>query len=119
MILLIYKEGKAMSDWGKVMRGLECCQSDNGCTPCALRDCPYRERSDTDCCTRLHRDVLALLEKQEVRHGWWINAYPKKEQNPMFNYGTCSICGFEQSISNKLNFCPNCGAKMDKEEDYD
>lgn len=68
------------------------------------------------------REMLDELESiptadvAPVRHGRWIDAYPQKEQNLMFNYGTCSICEFEQSISNKLNFCPNCGAKMDKEE---
>lgn len=44
--------------------------------------------------------------------GYWINAYPDIEPNPMFMYGICSVCDFKQSISNKLNFCPNCGARM-------
>ena len=48
-----------------------------------------------------------------VRHGWWIDAYPDIEPNPMFMYGICSECGFEQGISKYLNYCPNCGAKMD------
>lgn len=49
----------------------------------------------------------------EVVHGYWIDAYPEIEPNPMFAYGICSVCGFEQSISNTLAYCPNCGAKMD------
>ena len=60
-------------------------------------------------------EAIPATDVVEVKHGKWIDAYPQKEQNPMFNYGTCSVCGFEQSISNKLNFCPNCGAKMDAE----
>ena len=48
-----------------------------------------------------------------VRHGRWINAYPNIEPNPMFIYGICSECGFEQGISKYLNYCPDCGAKMD------
>ena len=51
-----------------------------------------------------------------VRHGRWINAYPNIEPNPMFIYGICSECGFEQGISKYLNYCPNCGAKMDLED---
>ena len=47
-----------------------------------------------------------------VRHGRWIDAYPDIEPNPMFMYGICSECGFEQGISKYLNYCPNCGAKM-------
>ena len=50
-----------------------------------------------------------------VRHGRWIDAYPDIEPNPMFMYGICSECGFEQGISKYLNYCPNCGAKMDGE----
>ena len=55
-----------------------------------------------------------LFDKAE---GCWISSYPDVEPNPMFMYGTCSVCGFEQSISNKLNYCPNCGAKMESEEE--
>ena len=48
----------------------------------------------------------------ERKKGQWINAYPDIEPNPMFMYGICSVCGYEQAISNKLNFCPNCGSYM-------
>ena len=51
-----------------------------------------------------------------VRHGRWIDAYPDIEPNPMFMYGICSECGLEQGISKYLNYCPNCGAKMESEE---
>lgn len=52
----------------------------------------------------------------ERKKGKWINAYPKIETDPMFMYGICSECGFEQSLSGKLNFCPNCGSDMREEE---
>ena len=52
-----------------------------------------------------------------VRHGRWIDAYPDIEPNPMFMYGICSECGFEQGISKYLNYCPNCGAKMDEDNE--
>lgn len=54
------------------------------------------------------------VDAEPVVHGHWIDAYPKIEPNPMFSYGICSVCGFEQSISYKLPYCPNCGAKMDE-----
>ena len=47
-----------------------------------------------------------------MRHGRWIDAYPDIEPNPMFMYGICSECRFEQGISKYLNYCPNCGAKI-------
>ena len=50
-----------------------------------------------------------------VRHGRWIDVYPDIEPNPMFMYGICSECGFEQGISKYLNYCPNCGTKMESE----
>lgn len=53
-----------------------------------------------------------------VRYGRWIDAYPEIEPNPMFMYGFCSECGFEQGISNKLKFCHNCGSKMDRGENH-
>ena len=51
-----------------------------------------------------------------VVHGRWIDAYPDIEPNPMFMYGICSECGFEQGISKYLKYCPDCGAKMDLED---
>lgn len=43
----------------------------------------------------------------EVKHGKWI-----KDRNCY----TCSECGFYYFANNsKSNYCPNCGAKMDKE----
>lgn len=60
---------------------------------------------------------LPTVDAVPVRHGHWIDAYPDIEPNPMLMYGICSVCGFEQSISNKLIYCPNCGAKMDEVSD--
>ena len=57
--------------------------------------------------------MLPTEDVAPIRHGRWINAYPDIEPNPMFMYGICSECGFEQGISKYLNYCPNCGAKMD------
>jgi uncharacterized coiled-coil DUF342 family protein len=64
-----------------------------------------------------YKNRIAELEAQLPREGEWKCSYPKIEPNPMFMYGICSICGFEQSISNKLNYCPNCGARMKGEHD--
>ena len=53
-----------------------------------------------------------IVDVAQVRHGRWIDACTDIEPNPMFMYGICSECGFEQGISKYLNYCPNCGAKM-------
>ena len=56
---------------------------------------------------------MPAVDVAPVRHGRWIDAYPDIEPNPMFMYGICSECGFEQAISKYLKYCPDCGAKMD------
>ena len=66
-------------------------------------------REDAADCIR----YMVASDVVPIRHGRWINAYPDIEPNPMFMYGICSECGFEQGISKYLNYCPNCGAKMD------
>ena len=45
----------------------------------------------------------------QVRHGWWIF-------NDDWWEFRCSLCGSHVGNIKKLNYCPNCGAKMDKEE---
>ena len=57
-------------------------------------------------------EVQPAADVAQVRHGRWIDSYPDIDPNPMFMYGICSECGFEQGISKYLNYCPNCGAKM-------
>ena len=58
-----------------------------------------------------------IVDVAKVRNGRWIDAYPDIEPNPMFMYGICSECGFEQGISKYLNYCPNCGCRMDGGDD--
>ena len=44
---------------------------------------------------------------QEVRHGKWIKS--KNERK-------CSLCGYFYFTNTKsFNYCPHCGAKMNKE----
>ena len=66
--------------------------------------------------TEFVEDELPAVDVSPVRNGRWIDAYQDIETNPMFMYGICSECGFEQAISKYLNYCPNCCAKMDGAE---
>lgn len=59
------------------------------------------------------KGVISLVKSQptadvqEVRHGKWIKS--KNERK-------CSLCGYFYFTNTKsFNYCPNCGAKMDKE----
>ena len=51
----------------------------------------------------------------QVVHGKWI------DEDPAFAeyFANCSACGYEIDVHNErgyFNFCPNCGAKMDREK---
>ncbi len=54
------------------------------------------------------------VEAEPVRHGRWI-------EKP-YLLGTsrfCSLCGSNYGMPHEVyNFCPNCGAKMDLEENH-
>ena len=83
-------------------------------------DAPEDEKAAVTIATakKLVRSIIQRTPAADVApvmHGRWIDAYPDIEPNPMFMYGICSECGFEQGFSKYLNYCPNCGAKMDGE----
>ena len=56
----------------------------------------------------------------EVRHGHWIDkAWTTEDDWGCYNHRVviCSVCNkqFDYIIKEKSKYCPNCGAKMDKE----
>ena len=58
-----------------------------------------------------------LVDGQEVRHGRWI-----EQEADMDTIYECSVCG-EPFVTidgtpadNLWHYCPNCGAKMDEED---
>lgn len=64
----------------------------------------------TDNIFKLRGDVA------EVRHGRWVYGEDDNIQ--------CSICGHDAYTEGdyrqvKTNYCPNCGARMDKEDEYE
>ena len=48
------------------------------------------------------------VEAEPVRHGKWTKI-------PSADIGTCSCCGDKWGSVSVMNYCPNCGAKMDAE----
>lgn len=59
------------------------------------------------------RDYIASLSTAdvvEVRNGRWIVFDPKNAESK-----ECSMCGYLFSRLYPSNYCPNCGARMDKE----
>ena len=54
------------------------------------------------------------IEAEPVQHGYWENA----NSRPKTYIRKCSVCGKEAYFCGRgcsYKFCPNCGAKMDKE----
>lgn len=60
-----------------------------------------------------------------VRHGRWESV--KNPQWPAYSHDKCSLCGWwntknalcydgRKKPGHSLNYCPNCGAKMDLED---
>lgn len=69
---------------------------------------------------------LEIIEAEPVRHGRWEESggqlTPMHRHDEFTNpdqifYGKCSVCGitvYQNGVLNGFNYCPHCGAKMDK-----
>lgn len=59
------------------------------------------------------RDMVSQFPPADVapvRHGRWI-------KRKTWNFHVCSECSFETPpYTSFMNYCPNCGAKMDLED---
>lgn len=52
---------------------------------------------------------IPSVDAVPVVHGKWVNVI-----GGFFEMGRCSVCGGQWPTAGGLNFCPNCGAKMDE-----
>lgn len=63
-------------------------------------------------------DVITRIpaaDVAEVRHGRWVNTKKEVEQ-----ICKCSECGYPISYFwSRTPYCPNCGARMDKEASHE
>lgn len=59
-------------------------------------------------------DEQPTIDAVEVIHGHWTNISISVSGH---SSAECSVCGcvVHDSFSNVINYCPNCGAKMDRE----
>ena len=56
--------------------------------------------------------VVPYVEAEPIRHGHWIDCKGSNGKD----YHKCSECLHTQDITGLLNYCPNCGARMDEVE---
>ena len=83
----------------------------------AAMDAIQKAFSDQECDCEVMPDVFWALQEipaadvAPVRHGRWI----------VTDVITCSECQhFTRSeFAGRWNYCPNCGARMDKEDEHD
>ena len=83
-----------------------------------IRNCKY---GDTDCPMSKLQDLENKIEDKklvEVRHGEWI----EKDDGWDGVMYTCSVCRCDwitidgTPFENNMRYCPECGAKMRKEQ---
>ncbi len=69
-----------------------------------------QEDKTKDLLVNIKQSIYALpnADVVPVRHGRLLNPNP---------YGECSLCGHLIDIRDSYNYCPNCGARMDGEDD--
>ena len=78
-----------------------------------LNDAPeqvgYSREDATDCIRYMDADDVS-----PVRHGCWERVIPSKSAAKWSTKVSCSNCHGVGYM--RYNYCPNCAAKMDKEE---
>ena len=65
---------------------------------------------------KMRLDSAPTVDAVEVKHRRWIEKHHEAD-GYTFTDRFCSECGKEIYMLNPINYCPNCGAKMDGGED--
>lgn len=63
-------------------------------------------------------DALPAADVAEVRHGRWEFLGPNRLIKDCM-CGTCSVCHNRSTYIVNTAICPNCGARMDKEDEHE
>ena len=62
-------------------------------------------------------DAQLITDAKPVRHGKWIKADSQQYFRKHYPCFTCSECGYRKDNQKTWNYCPNCGARMDKDDE--
>ena len=62
---------------------------------------------------------VPTVDAEPVKHGMWINISISANGNE--SSAECDLCGARvyNNFSSVINYCPNCGAKMGEDRDYE
>lgn len=93
---ILIGKGKLMSKY---------CNYVNGCVMCDIELCNGKEK-------QIIRNDYPYADIEPIRRGKWIM---KPDPYGFFaEIPVCSECGCTTKMRETYNFCPNCGAHMDK-----
>ena len=74
------------------------------------------------CTDDVNLNSIPAADVAEVRHGRWIpeacESVSKRNRLIEYRVYSCSICGRSNGCVKK-RYCPNCGARMDKEDEHE
>lgn len=60
-------------------------------------------------------DITPTADVAPVRHGRWVESFKVNAPPALRSRWTCSWCGNVQTYG-ATDYCPNCGARMDGDE---
>lgn len=80
----------------------------------AFEPCPDKYDAAVGIYNGLYK--IPVADVAPIRHGKWHDVYMTSSSSFA---ATCSVCGISNDIPHPISayYCPNCGAKMDKDSD--
>lgn len=63
-------------------------------------------------------DIAPTIEAEPIKHGRWINEQLASTSGGSYSVVRCSVCKAQFPMY-KTNYCPNCGARMDEQQEVD
>jgi len=104
--------GEERMDRETVIKGLECCTTNEVRCFCKNELCPYFD--DLPMCERrLMTDALSMLKEQDRERKEWIEI---EDGNGNTDIIICSVCNTEfhtaDNCTEEFYYCPHCGARM-------
>ena len=108
-----------MTDYTELIRSLRNC-SNNRCTPC---DCGwFNEYQVDESCKEIimwkAAAAIEALQAQLPKRGKWISDRLVTTNGGTYGVRRCSACeAYYQDVGYGWNYCPNCGAKMEVQDD--
>lgn len=83
----------------------------------AVQSAVWEEDNQTDMILAI--GSLPAADVAPVRHGYWEFPIFTDSDDELDPRVKCSECGSVEAAFARWKYCPNCGAKMDKEDEHE